>query len=213
MSTCIILEDGRIWGCANWQFDRLIESASQAIRGYEHCLPELSDWLLDQRCSVQGPGVGMIDMRRMSPGARQQFRTACEDVFENESKLDGSDWHDPSAFPRWLEHFRFLLRMWKSIDRGDPPEALTDPDWILHPPFYPEELGPGCCCFCGRSIAQSDEEPIEICVQYKDNSAQGLWSHVDRLGNRLHRSVQFLSLADRENVVIELPNQSLQRLR
>ncbi len=56
------------------------------------------------------------------------------------------------------------------------------------------------CCFCGAPIELDAIEPLEISVDNKDGSFQGLWSHVNCLGSRLHPAVPFLWRNDREEL-------------
>jgi hypothetical protein len=67
MGGFIILEDGRAYTANNWSYDAVVERIARA-------LPEtdagraLSDWPMDQRCVVQGPGLGSVDFRELTPG-------------------------------------------------------------------------------------------------------------------------------------------------
>ena len=56
------------------------------------------------------------------------------------------------------------------------------------------------CCFCGKRITETSQEPIQIMMAFADDSSQAMWSHIDCLGARLHRSVPWLSLKEREEL-------------
>jgi len=56
------------------------------------------------------------------------------------------------------------------------------------------------CCFCGEGVLDTAEEPVEITIAFKDGSFQELWSHIDCYGSRLHKSVPWLSLKDRDEI-------------
>jgi hypothetical protein len=70
-------------------------------------------------------GIGSVDVRELSEASRSRFLSALHPAL-SESRAQGpSGWCDPSAFPRWMEHFELLLRMQASVERGEPPEALN----------------------------------------------------------------------------------------
>ena len=56
------------------------------------------------------------------------------------------------------------------------------------------------CCFCGLTIIDTEHEPVKVAVYFKDASSQYQWTHIDCLGQRLHNSVPWLSLKDREEI-------------
>jgi len=134
MSTFITLEDGRILGTANWQFDALLECAAEELERRDDTVEGLREWLLDQRCCERGPGVGYLDLRELSPRASAQFKSACISAYDA-MRLD------PNPVPL-LDLFSLLINMWVSMERGEPPEALTDPHWLIHP-ARGERRGPG----------------------------------------------------------------------
>jgi hypothetical protein len=133
MTTYIQLEDGRVFSTTNGLFDYILECTAQHLEGRTEC-PELRDWLLDQRCDVLGPGVGYLDLRELSPIATCAFRSACTSAYRALMSQQ-----DPAS---WLEKFSVLFKMWESMDRGEPPEALTSDFWQLTP-FSGERKGPG----------------------------------------------------------------------
>lgn len=69
MSTYITLEDGRVLATSNGVFDAIIERAATELERRGDSLDGLVEWLLEQRCEVQGPGVGYLDLRELSPMA------------------------------------------------------------------------------------------------------------------------------------------------
>lgn len=141
MSTYITLEDGRVWGTTNGLFDTVLEAAAAEIAVRPDSLEGLAEWLLEQRCEVLGPGVGYLDLRELSPRARVEFTQAFTLAYEKLSRGVA-----PVALEHvtalGLEHLAVLMSMWASIARGEPPEALTSPYWIIHP-YGGERHGPG----------------------------------------------------------------------
>ncbi len=136
MSTLIVLVDGRILGLTNGQFDGILEAVANELDRDADSLPGLASWLLDQRCEIQGPGVGAVDLREVSPIACEQFRAASHRVYRDQQQNE-------RASPEWLQDlFRQLVDMWASIARGEPPESLTCSDWKLHP-ASDRRVGPG----------------------------------------------------------------------
>jgi len=85
----------------------------------------LPEWLLDQRCVVQGPGIGYLDLRELSPRASSQFKSACISAYDA-MRLESNP-------VLWLDRFSLLINMWVSMEKGEPPEALTDPHRLVHP--------------------------------------------------------------------------------
>lgn len=142
MTTTIVLDDGRVWGHQNWAFDSVIEAIA-AVIGRDPAGQELSAWLLDQRCAVQGPGIGHVDTRELSPDSRARFCAAIPSAFAEARGRGGAAWHDPAAFPRWLDAFDQLVKMVESIARGELPEALTSADWTCPMPPTDKRCGPG----------------------------------------------------------------------
>ena len=140
MSTLIVLEDGRIIAASNGQFDSILEAVADELNRDKDSLSELAGWLLEQRCEVLGPGVGALDIRELSPAACEQFRGACQLIYERQQH---SDVRNGGAMPEWLRKlFHRLHDMWASIARGEPPESLTSPAWRIHPASG-QRVGPG----------------------------------------------------------------------
>lgn len=134
MTTLITLEDGRILGTSNGQFDDILERAAKQLERRTDAVDGLREWLLDQRCEVRGPGVGYLDLRELSPRASSQFKSACISAY-NAMRLESS------PVP-WLDKFALLMDMWISMEKGEPPEALTSPHWRMSP-CSGDRLGPG----------------------------------------------------------------------
>ena len=94
----------------------------------------LGEWLLDQRCEVRGPGIGYLDLRELSPQASSQFMAACISAYDA-MRLESSP-----VF--WLDQLSRLVAMWASMEKGEPPEALTSPHWLIGP-WSGDRRGPG----------------------------------------------------------------------
>ena len=109
MTTRITLEDGRILGTSNWAFDALLERAAKELERRDETADGLSEWLLDQRCVVRGPGIGYLDLRKLSPRASSQFKCACISAY-------GVMRIDSRPVP-WLDLFSLLINMWVSMKR------------------------------------------------------------------------------------------------
>jgi hypothetical protein len=125
MTTYIALEDGRVLGTSNGVFDAILEAAVEHMVGSGDRLDGLREWLLKQRCEVQGPGVGYLDLRELPPRAASELKTACiaaHGAMKNRESPAG-----------WLPDLTLLLEMWSSLERGEPPEALTSPNWEILP--------------------------------------------------------------------------------
>lgn len=136
MSTYIVLEDGRVLGLSNGAFDGILEAVAGELDRSINSQSELASWLLDQRCEVQGLGIGSLDLRELSPVACKHFRVACDRVFRDQQLNE-------QASPKWLQDlFRQLFDMWASIARGEPPESLTC-SWIKIFPANDTRVGPG----------------------------------------------------------------------
>jgi hypothetical protein len=134
MVTHITLEDGRILGTSNGVFDCLLERVAKELGRRTDAVDGLREWLLDQRCEVQGPGVGYLDLRELSPRASSQFKSACISAY-NAMRLESS----PVI---WLDQLSLLMNMWISIEKGEPPEALSSPH-LLITPWSGDRRGPG----------------------------------------------------------------------
>jgi hypothetical protein len=134
MTTHITLEDGRVFGASNGIFDAIVEVVASELARRADSLPGLADWLLEQRCEVQGPGIGYLDVREFAPRAAREFKEAFHAAY---------DTADLAAIPEPLRaRFSLLCEMWESIARGESPETLTSPHWLRRPPSG-ERRGPG----------------------------------------------------------------------
>jgi hypothetical protein len=141
MSTLFVLSDGRIWGCTNGEHDLLVELVAETILKEEKDAA-LSDWLLAQRCQVQGPGVGYVDLRELTLKVQEQIVAAIPKAVVLARVRGPAPGVDPSRFASFIEHLELLNQMVESMKRGEPPEALTASWWKLHPPTG-ERKGPG----------------------------------------------------------------------
>jgi hypothetical protein len=134
MTTHVTLEDGRVLGTSNGEFDALVEFVAAELEHRSNALRGFRKWLLEQRCLVQGPGVGYLDLRELSPPAVQQFKTAF---------LSGIARLSTGEVPETLRmKYSLLERMCESISRGEPPEALTSEHWKIDP-WNGDQRGPG----------------------------------------------------------------------
>jgi hypothetical protein len=134
MVTHITLEDGRVLGTSNGRFDALLERVVKELESRTDAVDGLREWLLDQRCEVRGPGVGYLDLRELSPRASSQFKSACISAYDA-MRLE-------SCPVLWLDQLSLSIDMWISIEKGEPPEALTSPHWLIAP-FSGDHRGPG----------------------------------------------------------------------
>src|SRR5688572_20604712 len=89
---------------------QFLESAAEELERNSSSLDGLASWLLEQRTEIQGPGVGYLDTRELSPRAAEEFQSACMAAFARLSS---------GAPPPWLEKFGELLAMWTSIAAGN----------------------------------------------------------------------------------------------
>ena len=123
-------------------------ASSSRIRRIAAALPgdrdgtELREWLLLQTCAVCGPGLGSVDVRELSPGDRELFEEAALRAVVAAKSEDAADWHRPSAFTGWLEHFEILSRLIESVRAGDDPESYHPHTTGLIAPSG-ERVGPG----------------------------------------------------------------------
>ena len=134
MSTHIALEDGRVLGVTNGTLDVFLELVADHLKRQPQSLTGLAEWLLDQRCEVQGPGIGYLDLRELCPGARVQIRDAFLTAHAAFLAVASTE--------LLRSQFATLAAMWHSIARGEPPEALTSTFWLMSPQAR-EQRGPG----------------------------------------------------------------------
>ena len=140
MSAFIALDDGRSWWAANWAYDAVIEAIANELEHNESG-QELAAWLRQQSCLECGPGLGSVDVRELSPKSQIDFREAAQLAYRSSVLSDGAGWYDASFFPNWLAQFKRLLRMWKAIDRGEPPGQLGDSPHLME--SSGRQVGPG----------------------------------------------------------------------
>lgn len=124
VSAFFILSDGRAWSRANWAYDSVLDAIA-AILTRDESGRALASWLLEQRCQVQGPGVGTVDMRELTDENQRRIVLAVPQALEMARTRGPTHWHDPSFFPQWLGSFEVLVQMLESVQRGEPPEALN----------------------------------------------------------------------------------------
>jgi hypothetical protein len=141
MGGFITLEDGRSYAAANWTYDQTIEVISDALAENEDSRP-LADWLLDQRCIVQGPGLGSVDVRELAPKFQQMFLHAIPDAYERARNRGPAGWHQPEAWAGWINRFLDLVKMLESINRGEPASQFNPHMKDVIPPSGAKK-GPG----------------------------------------------------------------------
>lgn len=128
------LADGRVLGLSSGAFDAIVELVAAELRDRETTLNGLPGWLLEQLCTVQGPGVGFLDLREPSPIAAKQFREAFFSAYRRIPRQQ-------TAGPL-LQKYALLVRMWECIARREPPEILASGTWKMAPSSG-ERRGPG----------------------------------------------------------------------
>jgi hypothetical protein len=136
----IVLEDGRAWAGANWAYDAVLRAIGASLADTGSV--ELARWLELRTCRHLGPGLGSVDLREVAPANRLLFRSAARQAFRRETLAGPAGWGDPSFYPPWLQQFRVLLRLIKSVDRREPPEAFN-PHMTGLVPATGERTGPG----------------------------------------------------------------------
>ena len=133
MSTHIVLEDGRVLPVKDGRLTLILEHAAGQLQKRGDSLG-FGEWLLEQRCAMQGVGVGYLDVRELTPVAAAQFRQACTSAHVHLL-------NEPNKLG-WFSSLELLMRMWQSIDAGEPPEVLTSPYHSVVK-SAPERRGPG----------------------------------------------------------------------
>lgn len=118
---------------ANWTYDAALDAIAEALHNDEDGRA-LATWLLEQRCQVQGPGVGTVDLRELTNDNRRRIVEAMPRALEMVRQRGPRHWHDPSLFPQWLSSFELLVRMIASVERGESPETLNPGMSELIPP-------------------------------------------------------------------------------
>lgn len=107
MSGFIVLHNGRTWSAASWAYDAVIESIAEVLLD-EMNEEELSQYLKNQTCAIQGPGMGRVDLRELPVTGAEAFTAAIPLAIAKERNRSGSNWHEPSLFPTWLSRFESL---------------------------------------------------------------------------------------------------------
>ncbi len=142
MSTFITLGDGRSWLERDWVYDAILRAVARELPNNDEGRA-LAAWLLEQQCFEQGPGIGYLDLRELTP-TNQRLIIECLRLALGRARSEGPlGWNDPSAFSAWLRSFDFLLRLVESVEHGEPPEALSDPNVNGLMPPTGERHGPG----------------------------------------------------------------------
>ena len=133
MSGFIVLNDGRAWTSSNDGFDTVIEHIADYVAQVNQA-HALRSWLLDQRSSVLGPGLGAIDVRELTPHNQEVILDAIEAVC-GQQELAADLTHREDMV-------RLLAAMVRSYRNGEPPSALNPLMKGILPPTE-DRSGPG----------------------------------------------------------------------
>lgn len=110
MSACIHLPDGKYWWAANWAYDAAVHAIADVLASSPGGA-DLATLLRSRTCDVQGPGLGNIDLTLLSPDDLARFRSAARSALGKMRGEGSMEWHNPAAFPGWLQHFESLVAM------------------------------------------------------------------------------------------------------
>jgi hypothetical protein len=101
----------------------------------------LADWLLEQRCSVQGMGLGSVDVRDLTPRNQELFLRAVVDAYRIQQEK-GPVGCSSEFWPSWIERFGDLVKMIECIKKGEPPSQFNPHMSDAIPPRH-GKAGPG----------------------------------------------------------------------
>jgi len=105
MGDSIDLEDGQIWGGANWLVRNVIGAIAEVVIE-DGSDPKFGAWLTD--CSERPPGMAGFDVRGLTPERRDHFFDAAGRALERK-RVEGSEgWNMPEVFDGYLESFELL---------------------------------------------------------------------------------------------------------
>lgn len=124
MGAFIRLEDGRVlWG-STISISALLSLTADHVGDN---LPSLKVWLADK--ANRPPPFLDMDLGGIDPALRTEFYAAAKRAFEEKLAAD------PTLIERsgGLERLRRLLAMRASIERGEPPLALSDSETVCEP--------------------------------------------------------------------------------
>jgi hypothetical protein len=141
VSGFIILSDGRAYAASNWAYDGTVEAIVETLPDTQEGRL-LADWLLNQRCSVQGPGMGTVDVRELTPRNKELFLRAVEDAYCIQKGKGPVEWYSPEAWPSWIGWFSDLVKMTECIKNGDLPNQFNPHMTDVIPPTG-RKNGPG----------------------------------------------------------------------
>jgi hypothetical protein len=110
MSTDIVLGDGRAMITSNGIYDTIVETIVSILDAGKPP-GQLGAWLLEQRCEVQGPGVGHLDLRELAPAARKEVERALPLALER---------LDPSGHEAMAKSIQLLQTMLAQPEVVDP---------------------------------------------------------------------------------------------
>ena len=140
MAGFIVLDDGRAFAPSSEVLDATIEAVTGELDlAGSGSAAELAAWLHGRLMDSGGPELGEFDVRELTAENRELFRQAAERACQRAraAAVGGA----PKARRAWLSEFGRLVRMWKSIDKGQPPETLGDLGTAL--PASGRRSGPG----------------------------------------------------------------------
>lgn len=141
MGGFIVLSDGRAYAASNWGYDRTVEAIAEALPDTDEGR-HLAAWLLDQRCSVRGMGLGNVDVRELTPQNRQLFLRAVEDAYQTQKGKGPAGWHSPDLWPSWIARFSDLVKMIACVENGEAPGDFNPHMKDVIPPTG-DKSGPG----------------------------------------------------------------------
>lgn len=140
MAGFIVLDDGRAFAPSSEVLDASIEAITAELDlAGSGSAAELAGWLRGRLLDSGGPELGEFDVRELTAENRELFRQAAERACQRARAAAVSG--TTKAQRAWLSEFGRLMRMWRSIDRGQPPEALGDLGTAL--PASGTRSGPG----------------------------------------------------------------------
>jgi hypothetical protein len=137
----IILSDGRAYAASNWSYDSTIDAIAEALPNTQEGRL-LADWILNQRCTVQGMGLGSVDLRELTPRNQEVFLRAVEDAYRIQTGRGPVGWASPNAWPSWIGRFADLVKMIECIGKGEPPGQFNPHMMDVIPPRE-KKAGPG----------------------------------------------------------------------
>ena len=106
MGDSIDLEDGQIWGGANWLVRNVIGAIAEIINEDGND-PKFGAWLDD--CSDRAPGLAGFDLRGLTAERREAFFSAAKRALERKREKGAEGWNMPEVFDGYIESFELLV--------------------------------------------------------------------------------------------------------